>query len=92
MYSPPRNRIEVENYTNVLQHLGNQFRVGGDWNAKRINWGSRLITPKGRNLLQSITNYNCLYLSKGEPTYWPSDPNKTPDLFEFFVFKSIDTN
>jgi hypothetical protein len=66
--------------------------VGGDWNAKHINWGSRLITPKCRNLLHSITNYNCLYLSTGEPTYWLSDPNKTPDLLDFFVFKSIATN
>jgi hypothetical protein len=66
--------------------------VGGDWNAKHTNWESRLITPKGRNLLQSITNYNCSYLSTEEPTYWPSDPNKTPDLLDFFVFKSIATN
>jgi len=28
----------------------------------------------------------------GEPTYWPSDPNKTPDLLDFFVYKSIATN
>jgi hypothetical protein len=66
--------------------------VGGEWDAKHTNWGSRLITPKGRNLLQSITNYNCSYLSKGEPTHWPSDPNKMPDLLDFFVFKSIATN
>jgi exonuclease III len=63
MYSPPKHRIEVEDYTNILHHFGNKFMVGGDWNAKHINWGSRLITPKGRNLLQSITNYNCSYLS-----------------------------
>jgi hypothetical protein len=66
--------------------------VGGDWNAKHTNWGSRLIIPKVRNLLQSITNYDCSYLSKGKSTYWSSDPNKTPDLFDFFVFKSIATN
>jgi hypothetical protein len=92
MYSPPRHRIEVEDYTNFLHHLGNEFMVGGDWNAKHINWGSRFITPKGINLLHSITNYNCLYLSTGEPTYWLSDPNKTPELLDFFVFKSIATN
>jgi hypothetical protein len=92
MYSPPRHRIEIEDYTNFLHHLGKKFMVGVEWNAKLNNWGSRLITPKGRNLLQSITNCNCSYLSTGEPTYWPTDPNKTPDLLDFFVFKSIATN
>jgi hypothetical protein len=27
MYSPPRHRIEVEDYTNFLHHLGNKFMV-----------------------------------------------------------------
>jgi hypothetical protein len=92
MWSPPRHRIEVEVYKNFLRHLGNKFMVGGDWNAKHTNWGSILTTPKGRNLLQSITNHNCSYLSMGEPTYWLSDPNKMPDLLDFFMFKSIATN
>jgi hypothetical protein len=70
----------------------NKFMVGEDWNAKHTNWESRLMTPEGRNLLQSITNYNCSCLPTGEPTYWPSDPNKTPDLLDFFFFKSIATN
>jgi hypothetical protein len=29
------------------------------------------------------------HLSKGEPTYWPSDRNKLPDLVEFCVTKGI---
>jgi hypothetical protein len=69
-----------------------KFILGGDWNAKHTNWGSRITAPKGRNFLQSITNYNCSYLSTGEPTYWPSDPNKTQDPLDFFVFKSTATN
>jgi len=31
-------------------------------------------------------------MSTGEPMYWPSDPNKTPDLLDFFVLKNIGTN
>ena len=69
-----------------------KFIAGCDWNAKHTNWGSHIITPKGKNLLQSITNCNCSYLSTGEPTYWPSDPNKTPELLDFFVYKIIATN
>ena len=29
------------------------------------------------------------YLSSNEPTYWPTDPNKLPDLLDFFVIKNI---
>jgi hypothetical protein len=25
----------------------------------------------------------------GEPTYWPTDINKTPDLLDFFIFKGL---
>jgi hypothetical protein len=92
IYSPPRHRIEIEDYENFLHHLGNKLIVGGDWNAKHTNWESRIITPKGRNLLQSITNYNYSYLSTGELTYWPSDPNRMPDLLDFFLFKNIATH
>ena len=28
-------------------------------------------------------------MSTGEPTYWPSDQNKIPDLIDFFVYKGI---
>ena len=92
MYSPPHHRIEVDDYDNFLHHRGNKFIVSGDWNTKHTNWGSRIVTPKGKNLLQSITNCNWSYLSTGEPIYWPSDPNKSPDLLDFFVYKSIATN
>ena len=63
MYSPPRHKLEAEDYEHFLHHLGNKFIVRGDWNAKHTNWGSRLIIPKGRNLLQSITNHNCSYVN-----------------------------
>jgi hypothetical protein len=32
---------------------------------------------------------NMKHLSKGEPTYWPSDRNKQPDLTDFCVTKGI---
>jgi hypothetical protein len=92
MYSPPRHKIESEDYKHFYHHLGNKFIAGGDWNAKHTNWGSRLTTPKGRNKLQSTTNCNCSYISTGEPTYWPSDQNKTPDLLDFFIYKNIAMN
>jgi hypothetical protein len=32
---------------------------------------------------------NLKHLSTGEPTYWPSDSNKLPDLLDFCVMKAI---
>jgi hypothetical protein len=32
---------------------------------------------------------NLKHLSSGEPTYWPSERNKLPDLVDFSVTKSI---
>ena len=32
---------------------------------------------------------NLSHVSTGSPTYWPSDPNKLPDLIDFCVTKGI---
>jgi hypothetical protein len=63
--------------------------VAGDWNAKHTARGSRLITPKGRNLLNVIQQHNLNYISTGEPTYWPTALNKIPDLLDFPITKGI---
>jgi hypothetical protein len=74
---PPRNTISSAEYVELLESYGSKYLIGGDWNAKRSQWGARLITPKGRNLLEALNRQNCNYLSTGEPTYWPSDYNVT---------------
>lgn len=85
VYSPPRHAISAEEYVELLQSLDARFIIGGDWNAKNVAWGSRLTNPKGRNLLRVLQNHNCNYLSTGEPTYWPTDTNKIPDLLDFAI-------
>ena len=89
VYSPPRHKILKDDYIAFFQTLGNRFIAGGDYNAKHTDWGSRLISPKGRQLLFAINTLHLDVHSTGEPTYWPSDFNKTPDLIDFFVSKSI---
>jgi hypothetical protein len=68
------------------------FIIGGDFNAKHTQWGSRLITPKGCELYKAAVDYGCEFASTGKPTYWPANPNKTPDLIDFFVIKNISSN
>jgi hypothetical protein len=38
-----------------------------------------------------MKNNNLKHLPTGQPTYWPSEPNKIPDLVDFCVTKVIDT-
>lgn len=89
IYCPPRPTIKKPQFDNFFTRLGHRFLAGGDYNAKHTDWGSRLITPRGRELLLSITENHLKHLSTREPTYWPTDLNKTPDLLDFCVTKGI---
>jgi hypothetical protein len=89
IYSPPRHVIKAQQYQDFFKNLGNKFIVGGDFNAKHKHWGSRLITPKGKQLLEAINESKLEILSTGCPTYWPTDKRKIPDLIDFFVLKGI---
>lgn len=91
IYSPPKHNIKEAQYTQFFKTLGNRFIAGGDYNAKHPWWGSRsnVPTPKGKQLYLAMQANNLTPLSTGEPTYWPSDRRKTPDLIDFCVLKSI---
>lgn len=89
VYSPPRHNIKIEQYTRLINCHKYKFIMGGDFNAKNIQWGSRLTTTKGRELLKAINSTGCEFISTGTATYWPTDPMKKPDLIDFFITKKI---
>lgn len=89
IYIRPRFALKEADYDTILNKLGIKFIVGGDFNAKHPHWGSRLSSPKGVQLLRSISKNHVAALSGGRPTYWPTDPNKTPDLIDFFLHKGL---
>jgi hypothetical protein len=89
IYSPPRQALSSPEYKDFLLSLGSRSMAAGDWGAKHMAWGSRLITSKGRVLYKTIQENNLNILSTGEPTYWPTDYNKIPDLLDFAVTKCI---
>lgn len=89
VYCPPRHTINEAMFYNYFKTLGSRYISGGDWNSKHTKWGSRLITTRGRELKKCIDKYNMITLSTGEPTYWPTDPNKCPDLLDFFIIKGF---
>jgi endonuclease/exonuclease/phosphatase family metal-dependent hydrolase len=89
VYLPPRHTVKQEQLAAFYNALGRRFIAGGDYNAKHTDWGSRLITPRGREVLKTMEQLKLHHLSTGEPTYWPSDCNKLPDLLDFCVTKGI---
>lgn len=91
IYSPPKHMIKQEQYWHFFKTLGHRFIAGGDYNAKHPWWGSRsnIPTPKGRQLYQTILENNLQVITSGEPTYWPSDRRKIPDVIDFCVTKGI---
>ena len=92
IYCPPKFKITENQFKEFFDNLGDRFIAGGDYNAKHVYWGSRLINPKGRQLYNTIiskrNNLDCI--SPGQPTYWPTDRKKIPDLIDFAVSRKID--
>jgi hypothetical protein len=82
VYLPPKHRMKQEQLEQIYNSLGHRFIAGGDFNAKHTDWGSRLITPRGREVLKTMEN-NLKHPSSGEPTYLPTDRNKLPDIVDF---------
>lgn len=89
LYSPPKHSINQDQYESYFKTLGNRFIAGGDYNAKHGQWGSRVANTKGRQLLKTINKNSYGYISTGEPTYWPTDRARQPDLMDFCVTKNI---
>lgn len=89
VYCPPRHQITKDQFKSYFSKLGPRFIAGGDYNAKHTLWGSRLITPKGRQLFQAMKEFNLSHISTGHPTYWPTDLTKIPDLIDFCITKGI---
>ena len=92
VYSPPRHNIKYDQYKEFFQQTGERFIMGGDFNAKNVHWGSRLTNPKGKEMLKSSNDSGCDFIVTRKPTYWPTDPQKLPDLIDFFVLRKISKN
>ncbi|KAJ8708468.1 hypothetical protein PYW07_010593 [Mythimna separata] len=89
IYCPPRHIITANDFITYFGTLGDRYICGGDWNAKHVFWGSRLTLPRGRQLYVAMNDLKLDCASHGAPTYWPADPNKVPDLLDFFMMKNF---
>lgn len=92
VYCSPSCSIKKEVFKSLLFELGDRFILGGDFNAKHLDWGSRVTLTRGKELRQALRELGCNFHSSGNPTYWPTDTNKIPDLVDFFVSKRVSPN
>ena len=51
--------------------------------------GAQEQTHRGKILEQTIRKLSLNIISTGEPTYWPSAQEKTPDLLDFAIIKGL---
>ncbi len=89
IYCPPRYTMNLTRLISFLTQLGNRFIAGGYFNSKHTQWGSRLTTPRGRQLFQALNSTHTSFISTGKPTHWPTDTAKRPHLLDFFLVKGI---
>jgi hypothetical protein len=92
VYLPPKHIVKQEQLETFYNTLWQRFITGGDYNDEHAAWGSRLITPRGREIYKTMEHLHLRHLSTHEPTYWPSDRNKLSDLLDFCVTKGIPPN
>lgn len=92
VYCSPSYSIKRDAFKSLLLELGDRFILGGDFNAKHLDWGSRKTLTRGRELREAIKDLGCNFHSSGNPTYWPTDRNKIPDLLDFFISKRVSSN
>lgn len=92
VYCSPTCRIRKDTFKSLLVELGDRFILGGDFNAKHLDWGSRVTLTRGKELRQAMRELGCNFHSSGNPTYWPTDRNKIPDLIDFFISKRVSPN
>lgn len=84
-YFPPNQPISEPKIHSFFHSLGNFLIIGGDFNAKHSQWGSRYTNTRGRLFHTSILKHKLSFISPDEPTYWPSHANRSPDIFDFLL-------
>lgn len=92
VYCPPGGTVEKDQFDKFFKQLGNKFLAAGDYNAKSPLWGSRITSPRGKHLVKSIHTNNLNCISGKQPTHWPTDRHKKPDIIDFGLSKGLNRN
>jgi hypothetical protein len=84
-YLPPNHSLSREQLSHFFSSLGNNFIVGGDFNCKHQQFGCRVTTVRGNVLYDTVTSKRLFYYAPTEPTYFPNDLRRLPDILDFYI-------
>ena len=88
VYCPSTFTITKDTFEEYFSSLRNKFVSCGDYNAEHTYWGFRLENLK-ENQLYKVSIDRLRFFVFRQPTYWPTNPRKNPDLIDFGITKNI---
>jgi len=80
-YCPPNINLDTTSFRSFF-NTPNHLILLGDLNAKHSNWACKSTNRNGRQLNNLINALNLKIISLSEPTYYPLDSNKNPDILD----------
>lgn len=81
IYSHPKNSINKNILTNILNDIQGNIILIGDLNAHNPVWGSRQLTPNGRVVYELMEEFDLVVLNDGLPTRI-QPPNQNPSVID----------
>lgn len=81
--------IHIESYKNIIDNICNTVRhyrgynyiIGGDFNAKAVDWGNRRTDERGDIILEIMASEGLCLLNEGDtPTFVSKDKQSIPDI------------
>lgn len=68
IYIPKNTNIEAGDFKLLLDQFGNNFILGGDFNAHHTCWGCAYVKPRGDSLLDALDDVGAIFLNDGSAT------------------------
>ena len=96
VYYSPNKKFLISELDSITQ-ISNNFIIGGDLNAKNVEWNSRITTARGRILAKHSDLHGYQVLAPIKPTFFSYNSNILPDVLDIFLYNcnaiplSIDT-
>jgi hypothetical protein len=69
LYWPPKKKHSEMELKNLINQLGQNFLIMGDFNAHNPLWGSSCLGPRGKIIENCINEKELIILNNGSPTH-----------------------
>lgn len=86
-YQSPSYNMYTTDFDVILSNY-NKIVIIGDLNSKHVNWKCNTTNVNGRKLYKYLSNSPVIISAPDNPTHYPYDPNKSPDILDVVLLKS----